>query len=153
MQPKRNREDALAFLVPGPARDAMFALHPLIENSLHLPWRGVKEIFAALREAITFRLMGVSFEAPSRHGKTFLIETCMDLIILLCPRVAVLLFSAKEHDKGSAVERTHLADLLLDQHHAAANEHRASTLRAALLAMMETEMRASGQRSRPGDLR
>lgn len=136
----------LGFLVVGEERTALMALHPMVENKMTLATPAVKKMMTAVQRAITYRRTGISFAAPSRHGKTFAIAACICLLQRHYAQLPVLMFSAKEHDVSGRRERTFHTDRLADLRHPAANSLRATTVRANLLNAIETACDHKGQR-------
>src|SRR6187431_1964877 len=86
------------YLVPGPARDAALAGHPLTLDEQMLQTDGIHMAHSLVSRGIRFRKYGVAFVCTPRIGKTWAIDALIAMLKVDNPNMPVFSTEAMQHD-------------------------------------------------------
>jgi len=129
-------------LTEGPARDAMYARHPVVKNSLRLLTPPVKEVYDIAEQVIVHHDPGVCFTAGFRMGKTRALGCVRGELAQTFPDIPSATIIAKGHDDPR--EGEFYSDILEDYRNGAARTGKAGDRKNRILALWEAGARAKG---------
>jgi hypothetical protein len=103
------------YLVPGRAREAVMADHPLRLDEQILQTNAILMAYNELQKAIKLRRYGLAFCCPPRMGKTWAIDALVAMLQLDYPLMPVFSIEAFQHDDPT--EKSLWTDILTSLGH------------------------------------
>lgn len=129
-------------LTEGAARNAMYARHPVVKNSLRLLTPPVREVYGIAEQVIVHHDPGTCFTAGFRMGKTRGLACVRAELAQTFPDIPTAVLIAKGHDDPR--EGEFYSDILEDYRNGAARTGKAGDRKNRILALWEAGARAKG---------
>jgi hypothetical protein len=137
-----RRQVRLSALQAGPARDKLYAEHPVTRNDVAIATPPLKEAYDIIESVIVHRDSGTCLLGEFRVGKTTTIMSTVAQLNETFPDLPVGLVLAKGHDQFT--QNAFFSDLLLDFNHLGATKNTALDKRLRCLNMLLGQARQLG---------